>query len=128
MNPDELQREGDPHDDDLAVQSIEIHFAIPVFIPQDAQRELHDLISAIVKLKRNQLVDYAHWVSGYGSKPNWSQADQRFLGLPVDQDAPAAGEPSFDDSVFHIETTCRPMHESEKGLRASRPEAREDPS
>lgn len=110
----ELQREADAHEDDLAVQSVEIQFAIPVFWPPDAVRELHDLVSAVVKLKTNQLRGYVHWVSGYGSKPNWSQADQRFLGIPVDHDAPASGEPSFDDSVFQITTTCRERYESEK--------------
>jgi hypothetical protein len=93
---------------------IEIEFAIPVFIPPDALRELDQLLGAIVKLKRNQLRGYVHWVSGYGSKPIWSQADAAFLGKTPADDAPATGEPRFDDSVYHVETTCRPMHPSEQ--------------
>jgi hypothetical protein len=113
-----LRREADAHDDDMAVQRIEIDFAIPAFIPIEAQRELHDWICAVVKLKRNQLVGFAHWVSRYGSKPQWSQADCRFLGKPVDPDAPASGEPTFDDSVLHFETACRELTEHEQAKRA----------
>jgi hypothetical protein len=100
------QREAEPHDDDVECQRIEIEFAIPVFIPQAALRELDGLLSSIVRLKTNQLKGHAHWVSGYGSKPLWSQADARFLGKTPADDAPAIGEPSFDDSVYHIETSC----------------------
>jgi len=115
MIPDQnLEREAEAHDDDLPVQSIEIQFAIPVFIPPGAVRELHDLVSAIVKLKTNQLKEYVHWVSGYGSKPCWSRMDAAFLGVEADADAPMGGEPIFDDSVFHIETCCRKKHESER--------------
>ncbi len=112
------QRLADPHEDDLRVERIEINFAIPVFIPSGALQELDALLSAIVKLKANQLAGHVHWVSGYGSKPNWSQADARFLGLPADPDAPATGEPTFDDTVYHVETTCREQHPSEKAKAA----------
>lgn len=111
----ELEREAEPHDEDVAVQRIEIEFAIPVFIPHGALRELDGLLSSIVRLKMNQLKGYAHWVSGYGSKPLWSQADARFLGKSVADDAPATGEPRFDDSVYHVETSCRPLMPFEKG-------------
>jgi hypothetical protein len=102
-----------PDEDDCCISSIEVHFAVPVYLPMAAQRELHEFISALVKLKRNQLVGCVHWLSGYGSKPNWSQADQRFLGQSVDPNAPARGEPTFDDSVMHFETCCRPAWPSE---------------
>ena len=117
-----MKREAEPHDDDLAVRSIEIQFAIPVFIPQEAQRELHDLVGAIVKLKRNQVHDCFHWVSSYGSKPNWNcQADQALLGLPIDPTLPRGPvEPTFDASVFSIETAFREMHDSEKRKRDER--------
>lgn len=104
----DLQREAEAHEDDIAVQSIQIEFAIPVFIPQGALRELDGLLSSIVRMKMNQLVGHAHWVSGYGSKPLWSKADARFLGKTPADDAPESGEPSFDDSVYHIETSCIP--------------------
>lgn len=100
------KRQGDPHDDDVLVQRIEIEFAIPTYLPQGALRELDGLLSSIVRMKMNQLIGHAHWVSGYGSKPMWSQADALFLGKTPADDAPATGEPRFDDSVYHIETTC----------------------
>lgn len=102
----EPKRQADPHDDDVCVQRLEVEFAIPVYIPQSALRELDGLLSAIVRLKMNQLEGHAHWVSGYGSKPLWSQADARFLGKTPADDMPESGEPSFDDSVYHIETSC----------------------
>lgn len=102
----ELEREAEPHDDDVACQRIEIEFAIPVFIPPGALRELDGLLSSVVRMKMNQLKGYAHWVSGYGSKPLWSQADARFRGKTPADDAPVSGEPIFDDSVYHIETSC----------------------
>jgi len=107
------QRKGDPRDDDACVSRIEIEFAIPVFVPVDFMRDLDDLLSALVKLKRNQPVGGIHWVSGCGSKPSWSQADARFLGKSVADDAYATGEPTWDDSIYHVETTAR-LYGSEK--------------
>lgn len=120
MIPNELQREAEPHEDDVATQRIEIEFAIPVFIPQAALRELDGLLSSVVRLKMNQLKGHAHWVSSYGSKPLWSQADAVFLGKSVADDAPTAGEPRFDDSTYHIETSCRKLTEREKDKQRRR--------
>jgi hypothetical protein len=39
--------------------------------------------------------------------PNFSQNDAFFLGKPVDPNAPESGEPTFDDSVFHLDTSAR---------------------
>lgn len=99
-------RQGEPTDDDVCVQRIEVEFAIPVYIPQGALRELDGLLSSVIRMKMNQLVGHAHWISGYGSKPQWSQADAAFLGKTPADDAPLKGEPTWDDSVYHIETTC----------------------
>lgn len=99
-------RQAEPHEDDACVQRIEIEFAIPVYLPQGALRELDGLLSSVVRMKANQLHGHAHWVSGYGSKPLWSQSDAAFLGKTPADDAPASGEPRFDESVYYIETTC----------------------
>lgn len=48
-----------------------------------------------------------------GSKPIFSKADCRFLGKPVDPDAPESGEPTFDDEVLHIETAARTAYPTE---------------
>lgn len=106
MEWQEPKRLGEHPEDDVRVQRIEIEFAIPVYIPQGALRELDGLLSSVIRMKQNQLEGHAHWISGYGSKPLWSQADARFLGKTPADDAPASGEPSFDDSVYHIETSC----------------------
>jgi hypothetical protein len=37
----------------------------------------------------------------------------RILGKPVDLGAPETGEPTFDDSVFHIDCAARPLYPSE---------------
>lgn len=108
---DAIPREGNPHEDDVCVQRIEIEFAIPVYLPQGFLRELDGLLSSVVRMKMNQLTGHAHWVSGYGSKPLWSQADALFLGKSVADDAPATGEPRFDDAVYHIETSCTERRE-----------------
>lgn len=107
MTP-ETPRQGTPHEDDQLVSRIEIEFALPAYLPQGFMQDLDALLSAAVKLKRNQPVDGVHWVSGHGSKPLWSQADALFLGKTPADDAPAAGEPQWDDSVYHIETSARP--------------------
>lgn len=108
------ERKRKPHEDDLECQRIEIEFAIPVFLPQGFLRELDGLLSSAVRMPENQVEGHVHWVSGHGSKPLWSQLDARFLGKTPADDAPETGEPRWDDSVYHIETTCRPLHPGEK--------------
>lgn len=61
----------------------------------------------VVGANNNQPDGGIHWVSGYGSKPRWSRADAAFLGKSTDPDAPETGEPTFDDEVYHVETTAR---------------------
>lgn len=99
-------RKADPHEDDVCIHRIEVEFAIPVYFPPGALRELDGLLSSVIRMKMNQLEGHAHWISGYGSKPNWSQMDAVFLGKTPADDAPLRGEPTFDDSTYHIETTC----------------------
>lgn len=107
-DPIATARKGEPHEDDNLVSRIEIEFAIPTFLPQGFMQDLDKLLSAAVRLKRNQPGGGVHWVSGHGSKPLYSKADARFLGKSVADDAPESGEPRWDDSVYHIETCARP--------------------
>lgn len=111
------QRKAQPEEDDNLVSRIEIEFAIPTFLPQGFMQDLDALLSAAVKMKRNQPEGGVHWVSGHGSKPIWSQADAMFLGKSVADDAKAAGEPTFDDSIYHIETSARPYVTEEERAR-----------
>lgn len=101
-------RQGNPSVGDLLISRIEIEFAFPTYCPQGFLRELDNLLSDVVKLKRNQPVNGVHWVSSYGSKPLWSKADALFLGKTTTDDASTTGEPQWDDSIYHIETSARP--------------------
>src|SRR5262245_1178747 len=97
--PQEYGRKGQPDEDDNLISRIEVEFGIPTFLPQGFMRDLDDLLSAAVRLKRNQPSDGVHWVSGNGSKPIWSKADAAFLGKSVADDETGVGETQWDDSV-----------------------------
>jgi len=103
----EMDRKQQPPDDCPPSEAIEIVFAIPVYLTRGQNSRLHALLDEIVKAPWNQVNGHVHWVSGYGCKPKWSKADCAFLGKPVDPDAPDSGEPTFDDTVYQIETSIR---------------------
>jgi hypothetical protein len=100
-------REGEPSADDCLVERIEISFAIPSWITPEQQMEIADFVQSVAKRPCNTPRNGVHWHFGSGSKPSYSQADQRFLGLPVDLNAPETGEPEFDDTVLFFETATR---------------------
>lgn len=102
------ERKGACDDEDaFYIQRIEVDFDIPTLITQEHQRRLYDLLSEIARADYNQPAGGVHWLSGHGSKPRFSRADLAFLGKPDDPAAPESGEPTFDDSVLHFETTSR---------------------
>lgn len=103
---------GVPPDTGGETRRIEIEFALPVTLTDDEMRQFCDMVQKIAK--RHQPEGWVHWQSGCGQKPILSQADCRFLGKPVDPNAPERGEPEFDDTVFHIETTAREAYPNEK--------------
>jgi hypothetical protein len=94
------------------ISKIEIEFACPVQLSNDDQKQLFTLASRLARA--HQPEGMVHWASGCGAKPNFSKADGRFLGVEVADDAPEDGEPTWDDEVFHISTTCRQRYEGEK--------------
>ncbi len=96
----------------MSIRKIEIEFALPVELTDEEQRTILDMVQAIAK--RHQPEGMVHWQSGCGSKPIFSQADARFLGKPVDPNAPESGEPEWDDEVFHIETCAREAYPGER--------------
>jgi hypothetical protein len=96
-----------PDPDSSCLQRIEVEFAIPVEMTQDEQRRLVLLLDEIVSSPWNQVKEGVHWLSGMGSKPNWSQADAAFLGIQAVAGALPHGEPTFDDSVYQIVTCAR---------------------
>lgn len=87
------------------IVAIEVGFAIPVTLSDDQERRLADLVEEIARA--NQPEGHVHWLCGTGSKPQLSQADSRFMGKPIDHNAPESGEPTFDNSVLCFETFCR---------------------
>lgn len=87
------------------ISMIEVSFAIPVELTDEQEHRLADLVQEIARA--NTPAGHVHWLSETGQKAILSQADQRFLGKPIDPNAPATGEPTFDDSVLSFATFCR---------------------
>jgi hypothetical protein len=88
-----------------AISNIEITFAIPVKLTRDEEIAFCDLVEKIAR--RNTPKGHVHWQSGVGFKPLWSDADARIFGHPGGRSGQLAGEPSFDDEVLFITTSCR---------------------
>jgi len=107
MSYDSNIRQGEPGEDDIKIEKIEVDFAIPAFISGEQMHRLANLIEEIARAPKNTPVNGVHWQSGSGSKPQWSQFDAGFLGKKVDPKAPATGEPTFDDSILYFETSAR---------------------
>lgn len=106
------------------ISGIEISFAMPVFF-RDVDYEILDMVlDRIVAAPWNQTPEGPHWMAGCGSKPNWSKADCRFLGKPIDPEAPDSGEPEFDDSCYAIETAARPWNDEEERAKSARTKAK----
>jgi hypothetical protein len=120
--PLDVERQAKPYDDDVYMERIEVEFALPVYVPTAALRELDGLLSSIIRLRRNQPVGGVHWISGYGAKPSWSQVDARLLGKTPASDAPLRGEPTWDENVYYIETTARPLHPKEEARETAKKE------
>lgn len=87
------------------IRRIEVDFAIPVELSVEHQKALALVIVDIIKA--NTPPGQVHWLFGFGSRPSFSQADAAFLGHAADPGAPATGEPTSDDSIYHMETACR---------------------
>lgn len=102
-------RRGEPPDGRSSIERLEVDFAIPVYLTMEQEYALQRLLDEVTRAPCNQPVNGVHWVASSGSKPAWSQVDALFLGKAVDPEAPEHGEPTFDDSVFSIETCARPF-------------------
>ena len=111
-----MKRLAPPPDDRSPISTLQVNFGVPVHLTVDQERRLHAILDEIVDSPWNQPDEGVHWVSGSGSRPRWSRADKvdaQLLGVMSDPDValdtPESGEPTFDDSVFFIETTARPF-------------------
>jgi hypothetical protein len=74
------------------ISKVEIEFASPVELTDEYQRCFFELAAKLARA--NQPEGMVHWASGCGSKPKFSKADGRFLGVEVADDAPEDGEPT----------------------------------
>ena len=104
-NPD--NRMAQPGEDDFKIERIEVEFAIPVWMTQQQQEALADLIQAIATTPMNIPVNGVHWHSDTGSKPHWNAVDAALLGKRATPGAPIGQEPTFDDSVLYLGTSAR---------------------
>lgn len=93
------------------ISKIEIEFAIPVKLTDEDRRILAEFAQRLAKAHEPE--GWVHWQSGIGSKPLWSKADAVFLGKTADDNAPETGEPKWDESVLHIDTTAREAYPEE---------------
>ena len=93
------------------IQRIEIEFALPVELTDEEYQALDRIVGHVCK--RSCPEGWAFWPAGYGSKPQWSRADALFLGKEAEPNAPASGEPTFDDSIYHIECAARELYPEE---------------
>lgn len=96
-----------PDENAMQISGIEISFALPVLMTRVQQENFIELVEDLVRSPWNEPKDGVHWLAGIGAKPRFSQADSHFLGKPVDPSAPEKGEPSFDDSIFFLESFSR---------------------
>lgn len=96
-----------PDDSGEPISTLEVEFTMPVYLTDDQQNRLQDLISEIVKAPYNQPQEGVHWVFSVGAKPRWNATDAAFLGVAADPNAAPGEEPSFDERVFHIGTMVR---------------------
>lgn len=114
------ERRGDCTEKDaFRIQRIEVEFAIPVWLTQDQQVVVHELVKEIVEQPYNQLKGAAHWHSFTGGKLNLSRVDAALLGKTVGPNPPADGEePDSDDSVLVLSTSVREFDSAEEEERS----------
>lgn len=92
---------------DHKITSIEISFGAAVTLPDGWERALDGLIGMVCEQYQRENPTRVMWPAGAGSKPRWSQRDAAFLGVAAASDAPADGDPTFDDSVYFVDCAER---------------------
>lgn len=69
------KRQAEPSLDDSLFERIEIEFAIPVYLTQEQQRLLHELVLGILSNPTNKPLDGVHLLNAHGPKPLFSLTD-----------------------------------------------------
>lgn len=107
-----------PDDEDVeTISSIEMTFAIPVYVTQGQMDQLRAVMTAIIASPCNTPKEGVHWLCSEGSKPKWSQTDARFLNKSIDPSAPIDGEPEYDHSIHMLESSARGFLSNEERER-----------
>jgi len=88
------------------MKAIEIQFAVDVELTDEQGRWLSRWLDVVVG--DNVPEGTTHWVSSFGDKPFWSDADAALFGHAGGRSGKATGEPELDDSVLFITTSVQP--------------------
>jgi hypothetical protein len=95
----------------MQVRKIEVSFARPVDLTDGEMYTIHNIVDDACR--RTETPEFVHWAAGTGCKPNWSHTDCIALGMTPTKDSPLSGEPTWDDSVYYIETATRERYASD---------------
>lgn len=108
-------------EDDCELTRIEINFAIPIYLAQNQQRRLIELMNEVVNDPKNEPKEGVHWLSFIGGKPSFSLVDNALLrrnSRPNDPPPPADGEePTCQDDVLCLESSCRSFNSDKERAR-----------
>lgn len=111
-------------EDGIVISKIEVSFARPVELTQNEMQEIHAIVGEAAR--RTETPEFVHWAAGTGSKPNWSKTDCAIFGYQPTADSPESGEPTFDDSVYFIETATRERYDTEPFKPYTKPKTNAD--
>lgn len=93
------------------ISKIEVTFARPVELTDGEMRRIYEIAGDAAR--RTETAEFVHWAAGCGCKPNWSKTDCQIFGYEPTPDSPDTGEPTWDASVYFIETVTRQRYETE---------------
>jgi hypothetical protein len=96
----------------MKISKIEVNFALPVDLTDGEMYEIHNIVDDAARCTENP--ERVHWAAGTGCKPNWSKTDCAALGMTPTVNSPESGEPTWDDSVYYIETATRERYENDQ--------------
>lgn len=110
----------------MKINRIEISFPVGIEFPAGFDQALDALVNMVCKAYEAQNPTRVMWPAGAGSKPKFSVADSIFLGKAPDADAPDAGEPTFDDSVYEISVAEREDYHGQNPANPERERLRDE--
>lgn len=99
--------------DKISIRKIEIEFPREISIDPRVFRAIDVIITKYVcEPYKVEHPNRTMWVSGHGSKPNFSRIDAMFLGkTEYDHTVPDGAEPRYEDDIYQIEISERENYE-----------------